>query len=81
MSDPLPPGTGWRRCHVFSFVDGKLTILGEGYAGKGDGYFAFDEDVTDWQPYDDRSGYYLVAKIPQSELLALRDFLNAQFPP
>jgi hypothetical protein len=70
-----------RRQHAFCFVDGTLTVLGDGYHGKGDGWFTFDEDVIEWQPHDEKSGSYLVAKIPRSELIALRDFLNGHFPP
>lgn len=79
MSDPqttIHP----RKTHVFCFVDGTLSVLGDGYVGKGDGWFTFDEEVIDWQPHDEKSGNYLTAKIPHSELLALRDFLNNHFP-
>lgn len=69
-----------KRQHVFCFVDGQLTVLGDGYVGKGDGWFSFDEDVVEWENHEEKSGIYCVAKIPESELIALRDFLNERFP-
>lgn len=78
MSDSEPVILKYR--HSFSFVDGSLTVLGDGYVGKGDGWFTFDEDTIELHPHDDRAGSYFMAKIPMSELIELRDFLNKRFP-
>lgn len=77
MADPKPTIR-----HVFCFMEGALTVvLGDGYAGKGDGWFTFDEDVIEWHPHDEKSGNYLLAKVAKAELLEMRDFLNKRFPP
>ena len=65
-----------RKSYVFSFDGGNLTVLGEGHPEQGSGWFTFDEDEVQWRPHDEKDGCYLLANLPKSELIELRDFLN-----
>lgn len=68
-----------KRQASLSFDGGTLTIRLSGYGEEnGSGWFTFDEDDVEWQPHDERSGSYLVAKAARSEMIALRDWLDEQ---
>lgn len=69
-----------KKRYVFGFVNGNLSVDGEGCANEGDGWFTFEEDNVDWHQYDEKSGTYLLVDVPRSELIELRDFLIQRFP-
>jgi hypothetical protein len=61
---------------ALSFDGGLITIYRKGFgAADGSGFLAFKDAELDW----DEEGYRS-SKVPNSELLALRDFLNRELP-
>jgi hypothetical protein len=65
-----------KRRECLSFVDGVLTVKTTGYGPEnGDAHISFNEDALFVE--DDGSRW---AKIPASELLEIRDFLNRILP-
>ncbi|MEJ0092776.1 MAG: hypothetical protein WDN46_10085 [Methylocella sp.] len=67
---------GLKRGEVLSFVDGVLTVNISGYgSNNGDGYLGFHDDNLSHEEDGIRR-----AKIPNSELVAIRDFLNRVLP-
>lgn len=62
--------------HIFGFTPGELMIRSDG-----SGCLAFDEEDIDWDRAEDRRGNIVKVELPASELIAIRDFLNKQFPP
>ena len=70
-----------KRSSVMCLDGASLTVRQSGHLQDGSGYFIFDEDSVVWQPHDERNGHYLEVKLERSEMLALRDFLNREFPP
>ncbi|MEJ0094508.1 MAG: hypothetical protein WDN46_14050 [Methylocella sp.] len=67
---------GLKRGEVLSFVDGVLTVNVSGYgSNNGDGYLGLHDDNLSYEEDGIRR-----AKIPNSELIAIRDFLNRVLP-
>lgn len=67
------------------FERGGLTLNLEGYADPGSGQFAFSDDdleyITEWDDEDGKRWDGWLAKLPATELAAIRDFLNKYLPP
>jgi hypothetical protein len=53
------------------FEGGSIGVRINGYPNNGDGEFLFDEEEADWGDTKLR-----IVKVPKSELIALRDFLD-----
>ena len=65
---------------VLMFEGGDLHVKQSGYgANNGDGHLSFYDDDLDFA--DEPGKPARVLKLPKSELIAIRDFLNTQFPP
>lgn len=73
-----------KRSPTLVFEGGTLVLNMEGYADPGSGHFAFTEDdLHPLSEYDDEDGGRwdgFLAKLPASELVAIRDFLNTHLP-
>lgn len=68
--------------HCFSFLGGCLNVKTSGYGKQnGTGEFVFSEDELEWDTNDETGRVSRWIKVEASELLAIRDFLNARFPP
>lgn len=63
---------------TMSFEGGAISVKLSGYAPAevGSGFLTFRDDDLDYEEDN-----YRQARIAKSELIAIRDFLNAQFPP
>jgi hypothetical protein len=67
---------------AFGFEPGTLCIYRSGHGDKdGAGHIAFNEDKIQWEAHEDDAGHTVWVPIARSELLAIRDFLNKEFPP
>jgi len=63
---------------VFCFDGGQVQIRLAGHGDRnGSGFFQFEEADITWQEHDDSGRQYLRVELPHSELIALRDYLNA----
>lgn len=60
---------------VLVFADGALHLNRDGT-----GSLVFREDELEWEPDDESPVDYRVAKLPASEVIAIRDELNKRFP-
>ncbi|HTI81756.1 MAG TPA: hypothetical protein VL614_15010 [Acetobacteraceae bacterium] len=79
---PTPTSTGPKISAAYSFEHGSLTVRRSGYgAENGDGWFCFDADNLDWEPYEERSGQAAIVKVGRADLIELRNWLNQEFPP
>jgi hypothetical protein len=65
---------------VLIFDGGKLSIKRSGYPNNGDGVLLFNDDEMKWDHGHDSEHIFRFVSIAKSELLAIRDFLNAEFP-
>lgn len=70
-----------KRNHVFCFEPATLTLFQEGHGEKnGSAELTIDERYASVIPHTDSEGSYISVKIPRSELIELRDFLNKTIP-
>lgn len=73
-----PGDSGYSHCDqhglktrsMLVFDGGSISIRIDGFTNNGDGEFAFNDYDADWD------GNARIVKVPKSELIALRDFLN-----
>jgi hypothetical protein len=72
-----------KRQAQLSFEGGALIVMVEGHPGPGSGHFAFTDDELEPVREYTEDGVWdgFLAKLPASELMAIRDFLNKWLPP
>jgi hypothetical protein len=68
---------------ALSFDGGNLQLNLRGYPDPGSGHFAFTDDQLEPVREYDEDGVWdgFLVKLPASEIIALRDFLNKWLPP